>query len=612
MNVIIIEGEMAGEEIPLTGSFSYIGREEGAEIQLPLDFSVSRRHAVIRKEINRYILEDLESTNGTFIIRENGEEEEIMHAIMTDGMRFRVGKTIIQAVISRREVEIETSEYDALEVIADTPDDYAIRSSIDLEEIYQTSFLSIPEDKRQFDELNRKIQLFYELGQALGKIMELDQLLDKITDHVFRMFPAQRGYLMLLNTKTNELETKVVRTETSIKDSNEMEKIEVSKTIINTVLREKKAILSDDARIDERFGMPDSVFLHDIRASLYAPLMYERKPIGIICIDSYTSSHVFTENDLRLLTIIANQAAISIENSRLHQSLRRLFFNSIRALANAIEARDPYTRGHSDRVTAYSVRIAEKMKIDSVEIEKIRCAALLHDIGKINIKEDILNKPGRLTEEEYKIMSQHPVYGAKIMEPVEEFKEMLPYMYYHHERFAAGGYPEGLKGEDIPLASRILSVADAFDAMTSDRPYRKALSISHAIEELEKNSGTQFDPKVVSVFRDILFNEADRIDRIMHIGMKKEEVTGTVVNEESPFDDELADIPVDDVPDVADISDITDISDVEVPDVADEIDNEPVVINGLPPDPIDKFRMETSKDPYKRDTGDLQDGIFGR
>ncbi|MCD4784800.1 MAG: HD domain-containing protein [Candidatus Eremiobacteraeota bacterium] len=609
MKVLVIEGEMAGEEIPLTGSFSYIGREEGSEIQLPLDFSVSRRHAVIRKEFNRYILEDLDSTNGTFVVRDNAEDEEVMHAILTDGMRFRIGKTLIQAIISEKEIEIETTEHDALEVISDTPDDYAIRSSIDLEEVYHTSFLSIPEDKRQFDELNRKIQLFYELGQALGKIMELDQLLDKITDHVFRMFPAQRGYLMLLNTKTNELETKVVRREVSLKDTNEMEKIEVSKTIINTVLREKKAILSDDARIDERFGMPDSVFLHDIRASLYAPLMYERKPIGIICIDSYTSSHVFTENDLRLLTIIANQAAISIENSRLHQSLRRLFFNSIRALANAIEARDPYTRGHSDRVTGYSVRIAEKMKMSTVEIEKIRCAALLHDIGKINIKEDILNKPGKLTEEEYDIMSQHPVFGAKIMEPVEEFKEMLPYMYHHHERFSAGGYPEGLKGEDIPMASRILSVADAFDAMTSDRPYRKALSISHAIEELEQNAGTQFDPKVVSVFKDILFNETDRIDRIMHLGMVKKEALKASGGEVSSFYAELASISIDGVPD---ITDITDVSDVKVPDASDEINNEPVITSGLPPDPIDKYRMEANEDPYGSDAAHSSDDIFGR
>jgi len=597
MKVQIIDGEMAGEEITLTGSFSYIGREEGSEIQLPLDHSVSRRHAVIRKEFNRYILEDLESTNGTFLVKENGEEEEIMHVVLNDGMRFRVGKTLLQAIFSDLEIEIETSEYDSLEVVADTPEDYAIRSSIDLEEIYQTNFLSIPEDKRQFDELNRKIQLFYELGQALGKIMDLSQLLDKIMDYIFRMFPAQRGYLMLLNTKTNELETRVVRREVSIKDSDEMEKIEVSKTIINTVLKEKKAILSDDARIDERFGMPDSVFLHDIRASLYAPLMYERNPIGIICIDSYTSSHVFTENDLRLLTIIANQAAISIENSRLHQSLRKLFLNSIRALANAIEARDPYTRGHSDRVTEYSVSIAEKMKMDTEEIEKIRYAALLHDIGKINIKEDILNKPGRLTEEEYTIMCQHPVYGAKIMEPVEEFREILPYVYYHHERFGSGGYPEGLKGEDIPLASRILSVADAFDAMTSDRPYRRALSINHAVKELEKNTGIQFDPKVVTVFKDILFQEKDKIKQIMNMGMIQEEVTGTVAEEENPFDIELADIPVDDVPDVIDTAEVEAI--------------EPVVTDGLPPDPIDRFRSEASDDPHKRDTGDLPKEIFG-
>lgn len=532
LKIVVLEGEMAGQEFPLSFDFTSIGRGEGVDVQLHTDNSISRRHAVIRREYGRFILEDLGSTNGTFIFKEDNEEEEVIHAVLTDGSRFRVGKTLLRLIRSNVGIGIEPNQYDTLEVVADTPADYAIRSSFDPEMINQTNFLQVPEDSKSAEELNHKIKVFYELGQALGKIMDMAQLLEKVMDYVFEMFPAQRGYLMMLNDRTNELEIRVVRKKAMPGREDSNNKIEVSKTIINWVLREKKAVLSDDARIDERFGMPDSVFLHDIRASLYAPLMYERRPIGILCIDNFTSSHVFTENDLRFLTIIANQAAISIENSRLHQHVQRLFLSSIRALANAIEARDKYTRGHSERVTAYAVRISEKMKMAGEEVEKIRYAALLHDIGKIKVREDILNKPGKLTEEEFKIMSLHPVYGSRIMEPVDEFQEMLPFMYHHHERYDAAGYPDHLEGEDIPLASRILAVADTFDAMTSDRPYRNSLSLEHAVGELRRNSGTQFDSRVVTVFLDIIEEDPEWVNKVMKMGTELKDSNDNITSEE--------------------------------------------------------------------------------
>ncbi|MCD4786053.1 MAG: HD domain-containing protein [Candidatus Eremiobacteraeota bacterium] len=193
----------------------------------------------------------------------------------------------------------------------------------------------------------------------------------------------------------------------------------------------------------------------------------------------------------------------------------RLFVSSIKALANAIEARDPYTRGHSDRVTEYSVKIAEKMGLNEDEVRKIEYASLLHDIGKIEVRESVLNKPGRLTSEEFGIMKQHPVYGAKIMEPVDEFSEMVPYMYHHHESYDGKGYPGGLKKDKIPLASRIIAVADTFDAMTSNRPYRKALPVEVALEEIEKKIGTQFDPDAAKAFLEIAKTDKDWLLKII-------------------------------------------------------------------------------------------------
>jgi putative nucleotidyltransferase with HDIG domain len=262
----------------------------------------------------------------------------------------------------------------------------------------------------------------------------------------------------------------------------------------------------------------------EVPSALSVPLKLKEKIIGVLNVKDKAGSCNFTDQDMEILTMLASLAAVAIENAELHNNLEDLFVNSIRALANAIEARDPYTRGHSERVTEYSVKISEYIGIEIEEIKKIRYAALLHDIGKINIKEEILNKPGRLTDEEFKIMHKHPTMGAKIMEPVKEFKEMLPYMYHHHERYGAGGYPDGVRGEQIPLPARILAVADAFDAMTTDRPYRKALPLSVALDELQKNSGTQFDPKIVNVFLRICDKENEWIMSTMDSFRDKDEV----------------------------------------------------------------------------------------
>lgn len=173
---------------------------------------------------------------------------------------------------------------------------------------------------------------------------------------------------------------------------------------------------------------------------------------------------------------------------------------TIKSLALALEARDPYTLGHSEQVTAYSVAIAERMKLSREEIERIREAGLLHDIGKIGITDAILLKPDRLTAEEYDKIKEHPEIGKRILAPVRSLADKIPFIYYHHERYDGKGYPEGLKGEKIPLGARIIAVADTFQAMTSDRPYRKALSRQIAIDELNHNKGTQFDPKIVDEF----------------------------------------------------------------------------------------------------------------
>ncbi|MBU4304274.1 MAG: response regulator [Candidatus Omnitrophica bacterium] len=192
-----------------------------------------------------------------------------------------------------------------------------------------------------------------------------------------------------------------------------------------------------------------------------------------------------------------------VEKQRLQSDSKQLF-DTIKVLALALDARDHYTHGHSEQVTEYALMIAGEMMLAKEELDKIRDAGILHDIGKIGIPDAILLKPGRLTEEEYNEIKKHPEIGKKILEPVDCLADKIPLIYHHHERFDGKGYPCGLRGEEIPLGARILTVADAYQAMTSDRPYRKALPVYIAVEELIIGKDKQFDARIVDVFLRVL------------------------------------------------------------------------------------------------------------
>ena len=180
--------------------------------------------------------------------------------------------------------------------------------------------------------------------------------------------------------------------------------------------------------------------------------------------------------------------------------INQMYIRSIDALIKALEAKDYYTRGHSQRVTMYSVAIGKEMRLPQGQLEILHQASILHDLGKIGVREAVLNKPGKLTDEEYMEIKLHPEVATKILEPIPYFRPLLPAILHHHERFDGSGYPGHLKGNDIPLESRIMAIADTFDSMTSTRAYRKALTLHAANEEIRRCSGTQFDPEIVPVF----------------------------------------------------------------------------------------------------------------
>jgi HD-GYP domain-containing protein (c-di-GMP phosphodiesterase class II) len=242
------------------------------------------------------------------------------------------------------------------------------------------------------------------------------------------------------------------------------------------------------------------------------PSYFREELLGILLLGKKKNSKRFLEEELNFFSALASDAAMAIRNAWLFRELeleldkkKRLFVNTTVALAAAIDAKDHYTHGHTARVTSLSLKIADKLleknrnAFDIKFLEYLQFAGVLHDIGKIGIPESILNKEGPLNDEERRRMDEHPVLGVTILEPIKELEDSILGVKYHHERYDGSGYPEGLKASQIPLIAAIIAVADAFDAMTTDRPYRRALTKEQAVQEIKTLSGKQFDPKIASL-----------------------------------------------------------------------------------------------------------------
>jgi HD-GYP domain-containing protein (c-di-GMP phosphodiesterase class II) len=243
------------------------------------------------------------------------------------------------------------------------------------------------------------------------------------------------------------------------------------------------------------------------RSMICVPLRARGEVIGVLQALNKISSRDFDSEDLRLMQTLGHQVAIAVENSGLYTDLKQSFYDTVEALAEAIEKKDHYTGGHTKRVVYYSLCIAKYLDLTAEELEHVRLGALLHDVGKIGIEDKILKKEAPLDPAEWKVMQRHPELGWDILSRARGLKDVVGGMRYHHERWDGKGYPCGLKGEEIPRIARIIAVADTYDAMVSTRPYRKGLSPRTAFDEIVRYRGTQFDPVVVDAFVQAFENE---------------------------------------------------------------------------------------------------------
>jgi putative nucleotidyltransferase with HDIG domain len=248
------------------------------------------------------------------------------------------------------------------------------------------------------------------------------------------------------------------------------------------------------------------------------PLVIQHEAVGVLEVAQKKNGFPFVPKDLALLENVARVVAISIKNSRLLEDIQEGYLRTITTLALIIDARDPYTKRHSENVTRYSLSIADEMRLPEEQKETLRRASLLHDIGKIAIRDDVLLKPGKLTDTEFEQIKTHSVWGEEIVKSLPFLKAVSVLVRHHHERYDGRGYPDGKKSGEIEIGARIMAVADTFDAMTTDRPYRKALTLTVASEELGRNKSSQFDPEVVDCFLKILERDPAILqkDRSLH------------------------------------------------------------------------------------------------
>lgn len=314
-----------------------------------------------------------------------------------------------------------------------------------------------------------------------------------------RCVGADAASLLLLDHDTQELYFEVATGEK--KDRLKEVRLKPGQGIAGWVASKGGALIIDDVQNDRRFYRDiDNSTGYETRSMIVAPIASKERILGVLQAVNKKEGN-FTNDDLALLETLANQVGTAIEKAMLHQELRETFLGIIMGFAEALEKRDAYTGGHTRRVCSFSLAIGRRLGLPQGQLDELRLSAILHDIGKIGVSDKVLQKNGKLEPEEFAEMKRHPEVGAEILGHVKSLRNMLEGVRHHHEKFNGSGYPDGIQGNQIPLSARIIAVADTFDAMTSNRPYRKALSHQTALDELNAFSGIQFDPEVVEAFQ---------------------------------------------------------------------------------------------------------------
>ena len=346
-------------------------------------------------------------------------------------------------------------------------------------------------------------RILLQVSRAVSSSLEIEKVTDLVLAESSRLLGSDHASLFLEddNSKRMMLAKAIGFSSDQLENINLLGMLEA---INDDVLGKNVSVLVNDimeSRIFKDKKLPFTGLDLPVHSFLAVPLESEGKVIGVLIVSNKKrAGHIFDAEDEKLIQTLSNNMAASLLNARLYRRLKSLFISTVTSLTRAIDAKDAYTSGHSERVMRYSVAIGREMGLPEEAMENLRLSSLLHDVGKIGVKESILMKPAKLLGYERRQVMLHPGIGARIIESIDDSHKIIRGVMEHHERFDGKGYPKHLKGESISMEGRIIAVADTFDALTTDRPYHKKYSRDGALAKIQEVSSAQFDPEVVAAF----------------------------------------------------------------------------------------------------------------
>lgn len=458
-----------------------VGRYEHLEIVLN-DPSISRRHAEIAHSEQGWVARDLGSTNGTFL---NG---------------VRVGRT--DRKLRQRDVLQCGNLVMVVQVLEDSITDHTESPNTGMQvqattsQTWDKALESIAFDEKKRPRAGDRLITLLRASHHLMHISSLETLLRSVLDDAVAALDAQRGSIVLADEKTGNLTLRAVSTG----DAEVGGRIAFSRNLAQRCFSKSESLLCKDVNTSPELMVANSIADGAMASIICAVLRSPRRKLGVLHLDRGPLQEAFGMEDLTLADALAASVSAAIESAQLVEKQRDLFLQTVTALAQAVELRDKYTGGHTQRVTDYSLILADALGLSAEDRRTIQIGTPLHDIGKIGIDDAILRKPSRLTKEERDIMNTHTTMGAAILESIPDLNYVIPIVRNHHEAWDGGGYPDKLAGEQIPFLARIVAVADAFDAMTSTRPYRPGMAPSEAFAEIRSQMNRQFDPQVADAF----------------------------------------------------------------------------------------------------------------
>ena len=343
-------------------------------------------------------------------------------------------------------------------------------------------------------------ELFQRMGHAMTSSEKMEALLNIIVHGMKKVLDAQSSFIVLYDTNGKLHLNAYAGSQKDLRDNMVLSD---TKGVVGQVIRNPNPVVvkKDDEKPNAHSG--EDIIHYDTNI-VCVPILVKNKLKGVLGATDKIDTQTIDPEDVFLLENVASQIAICVENMELSKNIEETYYNTLVMLARIVEARDTYSAGHLERVSSYVQMFAEKIEIDKETKKILMDAALLHDLGKVGIQDTILKKQGKLTAQEYEMMKEHTIIGENILKPLRSMSKLSTLVRHHHELYDGSGYPDKLKGEEIPLAARMLTIVDVYDAITTDRPYRKAMSHEEAINVLKSYAGNKLDPKLVEVFLQLI------------------------------------------------------------------------------------------------------------